>query len=235
MPLIESIPVVMRRLPIYIVIEANVFKDQCYTSLVNEAIRCLLHSWKDNPWMLEVATMSVIGGKLIILQQSDIYDINDVEIQSDCDTAMVETLDLLKNRLNNEFVRTTVERKGDWKPLIIFFISDNVSNCFIQSFISNYSAKNRVYFNSMIISNENSLSDNDKNFFEVESQIVNHNSINNIRLYSGTRPSEWNSFWAFAAESYSNVSGRNISIGTTVYDYFMNNDRRSLKLSFIHP
>lgn len=185
--------------------------------------------------MLEVTTMSVIGGKLINLQQSDIYDIKGIEIHSDSDTAMVETLELLKERLNNEFARTTVERKGDWNPLIIFFISDTVSNCFIQSFISNYSAKNRVYFNSLIILKENSLSDNDKNFFEIESQIVNHNSINNIRFYSGTRPSEWNSFWAFTAESYSIVAEGNLSIGTTVYDYFMNNNRRSLKLSFIHP
>ncbi len=235
MPLIDSTPIAMRRLPIYIVIGAKVFKDQSYISLVDEAIHCLLHSWKNDPWMLDVATMSVICGNLINLQQSDIYEIRNVDIKTDGDIPMNETLDLMKECLNSNIVRTTREHKGDWKPLIIFFITGSRYNSLIHKFISDYTAENRVYSNSLIISKEVVFSDNDKNNFEVKSQIINRNSINNIRFYSEMLSSEWNSFWSFVAESYSNVSGRNLSLGMTVYNYFMNNNRQSPELNYIHP
>ena len=88
MPLIDSTPIAMRRLPIYIVIGAKVFKDQSYISLVDEAIQCLLHSWKNDPWMLETIVMSIISGKLVNLQQTDIYAIEDIELKSDSVSTM---------------------------------------------------------------------------------------------------------------------------------------------------
>lgn len=229
----------MRRLPIYIVVDSNIFNTTQYVSIVEAAIKNLLDSWKDNPWILEVATVSVISGNTVNLCPSDIYDIDHIGIASDTETTMDATLELLTESLNNNIVKTTIEYKGDWKPLILFFITDNnnIQRNLIHHWISDFSSKNRMYSNSIVVSFDNYSGNcgTNVNNINVVLQVINHNPTNDISVSSSISPPEWNSFWTFVAESYSNVSGNNLSIGFHLYRYHINIGRQTLELSFTHP
>ena len=88
----------------------------------------MVHSLRQNPQAIETAFVSIItfdseAKQLIPL--IDLASFQTVDLKAAGTTALGAALSLLADKLENEVTKTTLEQKGDWKP-IVFIMTDGV-------------------------------------------------------------------------------------------------------------
>lgn len=114
----------MRRLPIYILID-------CSESMVGEPIQALetglaemLRILRKDPYALEMAYISIISFAATAKQHVPLTELSQFRLPQlvlGSGTALGGALTLLEQRINSEVVKTTAEKKGDYKPLVFIF------------------------------------------------------------------------------------------------------------------
>ncbi|MCA4467705.1 hypothetical protein LDZ44_22060 [Bacteroides xylanisolvens] len=112
----------MRRLPIYFLVDISGASD------INKLNMCLLKILlyiREDPYMLETAYISIItigDTAKIALSLTDIYGIKAIPIfHTEKGMALGKALNLLMDDIDKNVVKTTIERKGDMKPIIFLF------------------------------------------------------------------------------------------------------------------
>jgi von willebrand factor, type A len=95
---------------------------------VKNGVQMMVHSLRQNPQAIETAFVSIItfdseAKQLIPL--TDLASFQMVDLKAAGTTALGAALSLLANKLENEVTKTTLEQKGDWKP-IVFIMTDGV-------------------------------------------------------------------------------------------------------------
>ena len=112
----------MRRLPIYFLVDISGASD------INKLNMCLLKILlyiREDPYMLETAYISIItigDTAKIALSLSDICGIKAIPIfHTEKGMALGKALNLLMDDIDKNVVKTTIERKGDMKPIIFLF------------------------------------------------------------------------------------------------------------------
>jgi uncharacterized protein YegL len=93
---------------------------------VKNGVQVLISTLRQDPYALETAYLSVItfgsaAKQIVPLTELSMFQMPDIHASGT--TALGEALTLLANKIDNEVTRTTVEVKGDWKPLI-FLMTD---------------------------------------------------------------------------------------------------------------
>ena len=93
---------------------------------VNRGIQLLVKTLQNNPVALETVWVSIItfsteAQQLVPLTEVSLLQVP--KIQAGGRTAMGAALLLLNECAKSEVIRTTAERKGDWRPMV-FFMSD---------------------------------------------------------------------------------------------------------------
>jgi uncharacterized protein YegL len=93
---------------------------------VKNGVQVLISTLRQDPYALETAFLSVItfdssAKQIVPLTELSMFQMPD--IQASGTTSLGEALTLLSNKIDSEVTRTTVEVKGDWKPLI-FLMTD---------------------------------------------------------------------------------------------------------------
>jgi len=101
---------------------------------VRNGLQSLLSSLRQDPYALETAFLSVIefntqANQLVPL--TDLMSFQAPELTPSGVTALGEALTLLADRLDTEVKKTTMEDKGDWRPLVFIF-SDGASTDDLQ-------------------------------------------------------------------------------------------------------
>ncbi len=118
----------MRRLPVYLVVDVSGSMSGEPIESVKNGIQMLVSSLQKDPQALETAYLSVITFGSSVSQVVPLTELTAFqmpEIKASGLTSMGEALELLCDRVNQEVVKTTPERKGDWRPMVFILTDGN--------------------------------------------------------------------------------------------------------------
>jgi uncharacterized protein YegL len=118
----------MRRLPVYLLLDTSGSMTGEPIEAVKNGVQMMLHSLRQNPQAIETAYVSIItfnSEAKQIVPLTDLASFQMVDIKASSTTSLGAALSLLADKLNTEITKTTLEQKGDWKPMT-FIMTDGV-------------------------------------------------------------------------------------------------------------
>lgn len=116
----------MRKLPVYLVLDTSGSMMGEAIEAVKNGIQILVSALRQDPYALETAHLSVITFDSTARQAvplSELTTFNIPEVQAGGSTSLGAALALLAERADFEVTKTTVDTKGDWKPMV-FLMTD---------------------------------------------------------------------------------------------------------------
>ncbi len=116
----------MRRLPVYLVLDNSGSMHGEAIEAVKNGMQVLASTLRQDPYALETAFISVItfntdAEQLVPL--TDLVSFQPPDIRAQGVTSLGKALTLTAQKIHDEVVKTTPDRRGDWKPLI-FLMTD---------------------------------------------------------------------------------------------------------------
>jgi uncharacterized protein YegL len=119
----------MRKLPVYLLLDTSGSMHGEPIEAVRNGMQTLVASLRQDPHALESAYLSVITFAETAAQVVPLTELAQFQIPTltaSGTTSMGAALTLLAERVQQEVAKTTVDQKGDWKP-IVFMMTDGAS------------------------------------------------------------------------------------------------------------
>lgn len=116
----------MRRLPVYLLLDTSGSMYGEPIEAVKNGVQVLVSTLRQDPYALENAHLSIItfnSNAQQIVPLTELSMFQQPHIEATGCTALGEALTLLANKVDQEVTKTTVDVKGDWKPLV-FIMTD---------------------------------------------------------------------------------------------------------------
>ena len=116
----------MRRLPVYLLLDCSGSMFGEPIEAVKNGVQVLVSTLRQDPYALETAYLSIITFDSSAQQVTPLTELSAFQqpnIQASGCTALGEALSLLAQKADQEVTKTTMEKKGDWKPLV-FIMTD---------------------------------------------------------------------------------------------------------------
>lgn len=127
----------MRRLPIYFLIDVSESMVGEPIEQVQNGIRNIIQDLRTDPYALETVFVSVIvfaGKARTITPLTELFKFYPPTLPIGGGTSLGYAMDFLMNDIDSSVQKTTLEVKGDWKPIIFLFTdgtpTDNPSRAF---------------------------------------------------------------------------------------------------------
>lgn len=189
----------MRRLPIYFLVDVSESMIGEPIEQVQDGMRTIIQELRMDPYALETAFVSIIAfaGKAECLSPlTELYKFYPPTFPVGGGTSLGVAMNFLMDDLDKSIQKTTMEAKGDWKP-IIFLFTDGTPTDDFSSAVKRWNASYRRSCNLIAIS----IGDN------VNTQILGKFTENVLRL-KDTDPKSFNQFfkWVTASIKATSVS-----------------------------
>lgn len=116
----------MRRLPVYLVLDCSESMVGEPLEAIDSGIQAMIRQLRSDPQALETAWISIITfseGAKVLLPLTELYNFQMPTLSLGSGTALSAALALVEQRVVSEVVKTTPDRRGDYKP-IIFILTD---------------------------------------------------------------------------------------------------------------
>lgn len=114
----------MRRLPIYFLVDVSESMVGEPIQQVQDGMRMIVQELRTDPYALETAFISVIAfaGKAMSLSPlTELYKFYPPTFPIGGGTSLGTALNYLMDDIDKTVVKNTLEKKGDWKPIIFLF------------------------------------------------------------------------------------------------------------------
>lgn len=114
----------MRRLPVFFVLDCSESMVGENIHKMEEGLQTIVRELRSDPYALETAFISAIafaGVAKIIAPLVEVFSFYPPKLPIGGGTNLGAALDLLMNEIDRSVVKTTSEKKGDWKPYIYLF------------------------------------------------------------------------------------------------------------------
>lgn len=144
----------MRRLPIYFLIDVSESMVGEPIDHVQEGIETIVKELRTDPYALETVYLSIIafaGKAKKITNMVELFNFYPPKIPIGGGTSVGKALDFLMDDINQTVKKTTLEEKGDWKPIIFLFTDGNPTDNYEQSF-ERWNRKYRKSANLIVVS-----------------------------------------------------------------------------------
>lgn len=189
----------MRRLPIYFLVDVSESMVGEPIEEVQNGMRTIIQELRVDPYALETAFVSVIAfaGKATSLSPlTELYKFYPPTFPVGGGTSLGTAMNYLMDDLDKSIQKTTLEMKGDWKPIIFLFTDGNPTDEYMDAF-NRWNAKYRKSCNLIAIS----IGDN------VNTQMLGQITDNVLRL-KDTDAESFNQFfkWVTASIKATSVS-----------------------------
>jgi uncharacterized protein YegL len=118
----------MRRLPVYLLLDTSGSMTGEPIESLKSGVQMLVASLRQDPYALETAYLSVItfdstAKQLVPLTELSLFQTPNLSASGT--TSLGQALSLLSEKIDTEVTKTTMEIKGDWKPMV-FIMTDGV-------------------------------------------------------------------------------------------------------------
>lgn len=189
----------MRRLPIYFVIDVSESMVGEPINQVQEGIETIIKELRTDPYALETVYISIIafaGKAQKITSLVELFNFYPPKLPIGGGTSLGNALEFLMKDIDMSVKRTTLEEKGDWKPIIFLFTDGNPTDLVDNAF-SQWNAKYRRSTNLVAIS----LGDN------IDTSILGR-ITENVLMLNNTDAESFKKFfkWVTASIKTSSVS-----------------------------
>jgi uncharacterized protein YegL len=137
----------MRKLPVYLLLDTSGSMSGEPIEAVKNGVQVMISSLRQNPQAIETAFISVItfdNSARQIIPLTDLSSFQMKDIQATGTTALGDALKLVSNCIDNEVAKTSLDTKGDWRPLV-FIMTDGVPTDNWQSGLTEFK-KRKVAF-----------------------------------------------------------------------------------------
>ncbi|POY36970.1 VWA domain-containing protein [Solitalea longa] len=196
----------MRRLPIYFLIDISESMVGEQIQQVEEGIATIIKELKTDPYAIETAWISIIvfaGQAKTLVPLQEIVNFYPPKFPIGSGTSLSKGLGHLMYELRSNVVKTTAERKGDWKPLIFLF-TDGVPTDDTKAAIAEWKLNWQHSTNMVAVSFGS----------ETDTQILSE-LTENVLSFKNTTTASYKEFfkWVTASIKTTSISVENNSTG----------------------
>jgi uncharacterized protein YegL len=122
--------------------------------LVQDGMATIIKELRTDPYALETVYISIIafaGKAQKITSLTELFNFYPPKFPIGGGTSLGKALDFLMNDISNSVKKTTLDEKGDWKPIVFLFTDGNPTDDFDSSF-ARWNQKYRRSTNLIVVS-----------------------------------------------------------------------------------
>ena len=144
----------MRRLPIYFLVDVSESMVGAPIEEVQNGMRTIIQNLRTDPYALETVFVSIIafaGKAKTLTPLTELFKFYPPTFPIGGGTSLGKGLECLMDDMDRNVQKTTMEQKGDWKPIVFLFTDGNPTDDYSKAF-RRWNEKYRRHCNLVAVS-----------------------------------------------------------------------------------